>query len=601
MPVGSGKGRAGYVYQLESLPEEARRKYYECDKTTAVEKTDPELRDKEEKVALARVDVVREYLNYVNAGDGTKLQRQQSFVRAFNNGAFLMLQEKIGKISRGTVERWKKTWLDSNKDYRALAPKYKIKKSTSVTTEQADILIKLALHPNKTLISEVVRNAMEIIEVKGIGKLLSEATYRRFLERWKAKNYDLWTFYREGNKALNDKVLPYIERNYESIEVGDILVGDGHVLNFDIINPFTGKPKRMMMPLFIDMKSAMPLGWEISPTENVQSIAMALYRSLLRLGKIPKIVYLDNGKAFKAKYFQAIDFKQCGLTGLFERLGIEVITAWPYHGQSKTIERFFKTFGELERLMPTYTGTSIELQPPRMNRGEQLHRKLHERLTDGTSFDLLTAHRAVAWWFDRYALRPQNGSLKGKAPIEIFEAGRGPGLDKNELRYLLMKQNEPAQIYRNGIRFLSDYYWNDALYGRKEKVMFRYDLTDQSAIYVYDLNGEFICTAYKREKIHPAAGVLGTTEDVKKLEEAIQHKRTLIKSTTTDARDFLTNEIYPAAKEQLINANIIQLQNNQVAEREEVEKQVKKTGTDNINFEELQPLRKKKEEARDWF
>lgn len=590
----SGKG-GGYEYLLSSFPDEVKNQYYLDNGVVAagageVQLIKKELTARQEEIALARVNLVKLFIEIEDAKESV-VKKKKSLINAYNNGAFENLFKVLGKTSMGTVERWKKMWGDEKKDYRCLAPQYKTEKPSSVTPEEAAVLLKLALHPNQPLVSEVLRIAMEMFEAQQLPNIKSEYTYRRFLMNWKKKNYDQWLFFREGEKALNDKAIPSIIRDYDKIEVGDLLVGDGHVLNFEVINPFTGKPKRMMMPLFFDMKSSMPLGWEISPTENIQSIAMAFYRSLLRLGKIPKAVYLDNGKAFKAKYFQGIDFRQSGITGLFERLGIKVITAWPYHGQSKTIERFFRTFGELERMLPTYTGTSIEMQPPRMNRGEKLHRKLHEKLTDGTSFDLLSAHRAVAWWFDRYAERPQAGHLTGRAPIELFEAGRGPGIDKKELLYLMMK-SDVATIYKNGIRFLGDYYWNDALYGYRDKVTIRYDLLESDAIYVYDPHGNFICTAYKRNAVHPAAHILGTTEDVKQLEDEIRNKRDLLKSTTTDARGFLMNEIYPTAQRQLVNANIIRLENEKEVLPEFIEP-AKKTGTDDIAAEVLRPLKEK--------
>jgi len=48
----------------------------------------------------------------------------------------------------------------------------------------------------------------------------------------------------EGMKAYHDKVEPYIERDISKIEVGDVTIADGHVLNFQVISPFTGKPMR---------------------------------------------------------------------------------------------------------------------------------------------------------------------------------------------------------------------------------------------------------------------------------------------------------------------------------------------------------------------
>lgn len=592
-----GKG-GGYEYLLSSFPEELRTRYCidndlavsDCGNEVLLARK--ELTPKQESVALARTKLVNQFLVYESETWGNITSKKKIFIDAYNsgNGVFTDVFALIGKTSWQTVERWKTIFLENESDYKSLAPGYQFVKQSTVTVEEAQLLLKLALHPNQPQLSEVVRMAMDVFVADNFASIKSEATYRRYLNNWKKKNNDQWIFYREGAKALNDKSLPWIMRDYSRIEVGDILVGDGHVLNFEVINPFTGKPKRMMMPLFFDMKSSMPLGWEIAPTENVRSIAVALYRSIMRLGKIPKMVYLDNGRAFKAKYFQGIKKNFYELEGLFARLGIKVMTAWPYHGQSKTIERFFKTFGELERMLPTYTGTSIEMQPPRLNRGERLHRKLHERIVEGTSFDLLSAHRAVAWWFDQYAARPQSGHLNGKAPVELFEPARGSGVNKADLLFLMMRE-EVAQIYRNGIRFLGEFYWNDKLYGYRDKVTIRYDLVDNDSVFVYLPDGSFFCQAFKQKKIHPAAHLLGTPEDVEMLNAAIANRKNLIKSSTTDARAYLTEEVYPAAQKQLIEANIIRLNNEQEKLPDFIEP--KKTGTDNIPAELLRPLKDK--------
>jgi putative transposase len=99
------------------------------------------------------------------------------------------------------------------------------------------------------------------------------------------------------------------------------------------------------------------------------------------LGKAPKVAYLDNGKAFKAKVFtdKNVDFEEAGFYGMFARLGIEAMFAWPYNAQSKVVERFFGTFNEVERLMPTYTGASIQDKPAHMMRNERLHKELHKK------------------------------------------------------------------------------------------------------------------------------------------------------------------------------------------------------------------------------
>ena len=95
----------------------------------------------------------------------------------------------------------------------------------------------------------------------------------------------------------------YIERDISKLEVGDVLIADGHTLNFQVINPFTGKPTRATLVGFLDWKSTALVGYEIMMSENTQCIASALRNAIINLGMIPKVVYQDNGKAFKAKYF----------------------------------------------------------------------------------------------------------------------------------------------------------------------------------------------------------------------------------------------------------------------------------------------------------
>lgn len=67
---------------------------------------------------------------------------------------------------------------------------------------------------------------------------------------FKNNNYDQWVLARDGEKALSDKVEPYIKRDASLLEVGDILVADGHKLAFNVINPFTGKAFKSNISLF---------------------------------------------------------------------------------------------------------------------------------------------------------------------------------------------------------------------------------------------------------------------------------------------------------------------------------------------------------------
>lgn len=502
---------------------------------------------------LAKADLLRLYTDAVNAaGWGNKAKARKNFMRAYNSGlAWPKIFRIIGNTSWKTIEGWKVTVKETG-DVFHLADKrgHWRKGETLFTDEQQSILLRCVLHPNKPLIAEAVRMAKAVMSQKGIPNGYSVSTYRRWIDEWRDHNYHIWVFSREGAKAWNDKCAMSIVRDYDLINVGDILVADGHVLNFDIINPWTGKPKRMIMILWFDMKSSYPLGWEIMPTENVQSIASALRRAIMRLGKIPKVAYLDNGKAFGAKYFAGVDFEENGISGVFDSLGIKTIFAWPYHGQSKTVERFFGTFAELERWCPTYTGTSIENKPPRMNRGEFLHRKVHDAVYDGQCLTLEQAHRVISTWFDLYAQRPQRGHLNGACPLDLHVEGKGSGVDPFELRYLMMSM-ETRHIRSSGIRLLGRNYYHPELHGRRHPVIVRYDYQDPEAIYVFDQGDNFLCMATEPEKVHPAARILGNDDDRERLKMHIAEKKRQEKAASVSTRAFLEEHVLPEHKRHL--------------------------------------------------
>lgn len=565
---GSGQGGHYKKYLSQLLPKSVRQAILKKQEIDALVPSNHRerrigitLAEGQRSKAMLKADLLRLYLKACAAAPwGKKKEAGESFVLAYNSGiAYANLFEALGPVQEKTIKGWERKLKTAGGDTLILADNrgYHKRGTCVLTPMQTDILLRCALHPNKPRVSEAIRMALAIMNAKGVQNGSSDATYRRWLDEWASKNHHIWTFNREGAKAWNDKCAYYIERDYSLINVGDILVADGHVLNFEVLNPWTGKPKRMTLILFLDMKSNMPMGWEIMPTENTQTIASALRRSIIRLGMCPKVVYLDNGRAFRSRHFQGCEsFEEAGFAGLYERLGIKTIFAWPYHGQSKTIERFFGAFAELERWCPTYSGTSIENKPPRMMRGERLHRKVYEKSMDGRCLTMEQAHRAIAAWFDVYATRPQRGHLDGATPMEIFLAGRGSGIDKAELTYMMMSM-EIKHIHRNGLTFQGQNYYHPALYGRRHPVVIRYDLHDLSTLFIFEQDGSYLCEAAPVEQIHPAANLLGRDEDKEKLVKHIEHKKHLEKEAGAMARHLLENDILPQHEQQMIELGVV--------------------------------------------
>lgn len=563
----SGRG-GGKEWLLSSMPEETRVAIRAAEEKQALAicpapapfpalsltTTTAIMDDKRRYKALARADLVCQYLTWQRRHGATKVQKGE-FIIAYKAGAWPKLLEEVGPVSWQTLERWK---LEQERagSVLALADRRGVthKGKTMLTEEHKRVILGHVLNPNGAKVSQCVREVQKKFQAAGLA-LPSEPTIRRFVKQYTEECFDEWTLFREGKKAWNDKCAISLLRDWNLVGVGDVIIGDGHTLNFETLNPATGKPTRMTIVLFYDGASNCPLGWEIMPTENTDSISAAFRRSCIMLGKFPRVVYLDNGRAFRAKYFKGCpDFEQAGFLGLYRDLGCSVIHAWPYHGQSKPIERFFGTFHDMEVWMPSYTGNDIAHKPARMKRGENLHRQLYDKL-GGRPLTMEETLVQVARWFAEYATRPQYRThLHGRTPGDVFMEGRGEGLSPQDMQKLtlFMMQKEVRTITKDGIKVNGRLYWHEKLYSRRHPVLVRYDEHfNPYSVYVYTLDGEPLCEAKDREHyriasgLHPAARILGTPEQQEELRAGVELRKGLERNSTALMRGLLQASVLP--------------------------------------------------------
>lgn len=569
----------GRIWLVSSMPESTRLAIQVAEEKAALAESEPAailpalsattqaaiMDDSRRNKALARADLVRQYLSWLRRFGYGKKQRQD-FITTYMAGTWPKLLEEVGKVSWQTLERWKVAQERAGSvlaltDKRGVAHRGR----TLLTERHRTVILGHILNPNAPAISQCVNEVQKKFQAEGI-YIPSEPTIRRFVKSYMQTCFDEWTLFREGKKAWNDKCAISLLRDWGLVSVGDIVIADGHTLNFESINPATGKPKRMTILLFYDGASNCPLGWEIMPTENTASISAAFRRTCIMLGKFPRVVYIDNGRAFRARFFEGCpDFEQAGISGLYESLGCKVIHAWPYHGQSKPIERFFGTMHGLEVWMPSYTGFDIAHKPARMKRGEELHRQLYEKM-GGRPLTLEETHYQVARWFAEYGERPQfRTHLHGRKPGEVFMAGRGDGLSEADMNKLteLMMQKKISVITKDGIRLNGRLYWHEKIASRRHEVLVRYDehLTPDHVL-VYDMDGNFICKALDREHhhiacgLHPAANYLGTPEQQAEFKAALELKGQQKNQSEALMRGMLAATVMPE-----VRAHIAAIQN----------------------------------------
>ncbi len=517
--------------------------------------------EKAKQNALAKLDLIRKWQEFRRKAVN-KLQADYDFVK-LHNSSNSYLFSVLGKISRGSLHRWKAS-LDGTEDYTRLIPNYKYvsvnEYRTCLTDEEIKIFMGLLLHPNRICIGKAIALTKYKLKEQGQSFIPADITFRRYAKWFKDNNYDKWVLARDGEKALSDKVEPYIKRDASLLDVGDILVADGHKLAFQVINPFTGKPCRATLVGFLDWKSTALVGYEIMLEENTQCIASALRNAIINLDMIPKIVYQDNGRAFRAKYFtDDKGFGELGFYGLYAKLGIETVFARPYNARSKVIERFFKEFQEgFEKLMPSYVGSSIINKPAYLKRNEKFHSNLHnallvggvKRARSGADSSPLPPIRYIPTIEETIKMIDMWLKFKNSQPCtnapnmtiaEVLENRKKQNIDKNLLDDLMLA-TEVKTIQRNGIRFLNCDYFDERLYGLRGKVLVKYNLFDLTNVKVFTTKGEYLCTAERVTETHPMAKILGTVEDLEDYKQKIQKQQKLKRKTINSVKKLLTND-----------------------------------------------------------
>lgn len=514
--------------------------------------------DRSEKVGLAKYRLVTEWRKLMEAQPwGKKDEATKAFMLAYRTGQLLpeayetlKANGKHDEISEKTLYKLDKRLRDSalenggNEDYRVLADgrggwrKHGTTKwrPRDLSPQAQQDLLTSWLQPNRPTVSLAIHAAKILLKKKGIEEDCHEATWRRWLKDFEKKNQHVIVLAREGEKAYWDKCGPYITRNDHLLTVGQVLVADGHDLNFTILHPTTGKPCRMKLIVFFDWASRCPVGWQLMPSENVTAIMAALRMSFVTLGKYCEIVYIDNGKAFKAKVFTDTDPDIEELRGLYARLGIATVFSAPYNARAKIVERFWLTMSEqCERIIPTFCGGSIEDKPAHLMRNEKFHKAWQDAKTQGWVPNVREAAHMIDVYFRWYADQPHEG-LGGRKPAEVLESGKGPGIDLSDLdNHFLWRERRTPRKCR--VTLFGIDYESDCLHGLGEDVLVTFDTSDLNRVWCYTLEGGYLGEALPVQALHPMARLLGDQVSMDQLKGAISRQRRLARETKKNLID----------------------------------------------------------------
>ncbi len=436
-----------------------------------------------------------------------------------------------GPRKERALREWLNIYLENKLDMYALIHKSKGKyKERKISYQEQQYLLHLLLNPNRIKIGSAIVNLKQMARNGIIESQANERTLRRWCEEWAARHPAEWYQARDGSKYVSENVIKSIMRDDSTLQVGQVWVADGHTLSFDILNPQTGRAQRMTMIMVMDWASRYPVGASLAFTEDSQHILTAFRNGFINCAQIadnnsgtmaviPEYVYLDNGKAFRAKLFheqwEEHDLNK-ELGGIFPRLGIGVRFAESYNAKAKIIERFFKTFQEqFERFITTFRGASVDDKPSTLSRNEKWAKKLYT----GKPPTIEETMQMIAFYVRFCYGETPHTSLNRRTPYEVFSAARIEAkhqIEVSRLNFLMMAM-ERKNIRAEGIRLDKKVYWHRELVNHVgQPCIIRFDYSDARWIVVYDKNDVFICQAALRKAQHPFIEV--------SMDKAVSHK-----------------------------------------------------------------------------
>ncbi|MCL2640793.1 MAG: Mu transposase C-terminal domain-containing protein [Phycisphaerales bacterium] len=317
---------------------------------------------------------------------------------------------------------------------------------------------------------------------------------------------------REGPDAFEAKAAPSLARDYSTIDSNEMWNADHHV--FDIlvqvgqkIDKATGEVKpiyaRPWLTAWQDMRSRKIVGWIIRAEDpNTDSILDALRRAIESHG-VPVTAYTDNGKDFDSQTFTGetkamrwkrrlvkVEHDQERLGSIYGNLDIGHIHAWPYHGMSKPIERFFGTLeDQFGRLWDTYCGRNPQERPERL--GDMLARGKAPKLADFVAaFD--------DWLENSYHGQIHTGDSMNCTPNGAWAANLSTKrtVTADLLELLMQRRIGPVKVGKNGVSYkglrFGQFQLGQLLH---QKVFIRVDDRDLSKVSVWMLEGKFVCEA----------------------------------------------------------------------------------------------------------
>ncbi|HAZ3610180.1 TPA: transposase, partial [Escherichia coli] len=304
---------------------------------------------------------------------------------------------------------------------------------------------------------------------------------------------------------------PFVRRDWSTLPVNAVWVGDGHCMKLMAFSPATGNTFRPEVTLVMDAGQRFIVGWSLSLSENVVAVADALRHGMSQHG-IPLIYYSDNGGGEKNRVLDA------DITGILPRLGVEHHTGIPGNPQGRgVIERANKGIPKDVALsFQTYCSKNADKETVMMqqritqsaikatHKGKELTKRQVKAMGEVPTFEQLMA--AIELEVKRYNNRPHS-SLPRKEDGEHYSpaAYRRKLIKEQKAEIDMLSPEELHEMFRpesictvrrgEVVLFRNIYFSTELAAEHGNEVRVCYDIHDANSVIVRRMDGSYICDA----------------------------------------------------------------------------------------------------------
>lgn len=511
IPNATGE-RYGFTYgiNLEDLSAKAQRNYHKRMKAQAlleeIEKAEDEkaviqqlsledLTDKQRQEAMYWEGVIRDWRRFAGLDHGSMGERTQEFLALYNK------EHPEKPLTERTLynkwEAYRRDGLVGLADKRLQSGK---KGSSKIPDEVWAVFFQLWADENEPTVQTCYRQTEAFIR-RELPELLPLPHIESFKRKIKTIPKAVVTYYRKGTKARDDLILPYVQRDYESIDANEWWTSDYHTLDLMVRDDKTGDLFRPHVVVWLDIRSRKFLGWRVRRSSDSDGVVLA-FKDAVKAYGIPENVYLDNGReylthAFGGRGKRKTDAKADYATSILDLLGVTMHNAIPKNAKGKIVERTFREFTEqFAKSFLTYCGNRPGNRPERHG----------DILKNESNIPLLSEVTAALELFINGMKNAQASSgvgMKGKTPNQVYNETlyRKRTASAEQLNLLLLKSERLQKVGRNGVKLKiggKDLWFYDEelkLNYFGHKVYVRYDPDDLSEVRVYDETERLLCTA----------------------------------------------------------------------------------------------------------